>query len=86
MGANAAVKAYGQVGRLEELLAIELIHASEALRYREAEPGRQLQRELEAFRAAVPPLQGDENLHDKLAAARAFLRNRPAPVESLPAL
>lgn len=74
MGANAAVKAVKVAELLQKLLGIELLHAAEALRYREpGKTGMVLRDLLSDFRTHCPPLLADRILSNDFKEAVYFL-------------
>ena len=74
MGANAAVKCWKVLDNVKSLLAIELMAASEAVRYREPlKTSEPLQKFIAAFREEVPLLTGDRFFGEDMKAARNFL-------------
>jgi histidine ammonia-lyase len=73
MGANAATKCYKVMENCYQILAIEMLNASQALGFRQAPPNAFLQDFLMAFRAQVPFVDQDRILHNDLIAARDFL-------------
>lgn len=74
MGANGAVKAYQVLNNLRNILAIELITASQALWFRSPlKTGSALQTMVEAFREIVPPVEHDRVLSTDIAKAAAFI-------------
>ncbi|MCB9234610.1 MAG: histidine ammonia-lyase [Bacteroidia bacterium] len=77
MGANAAVKGYEVILNLQSLLGIELLAASQALKFREPlQTSPRLQEVLDEFRQEVPFIQHDIIMQPAMQAAAAFL-NRP---------
>jgi histidine ammonia-lyase len=75
MGMTAAVKLRGIVDNGEYVAAIELLAASQALRYREPfESGPQIRRVLETIRAIAPPLAEDRPLSRDMEAVAAAIR------------
>jgi len=80
MGANAAVQLHELLPEVQQVLAIELLIASQALMFREqSAPGAQLspqqQSLLDAFRAEVPPSSVDVYMSPLMAAATRFVGN-----------
>jgi len=76
MGANGAVKAYQVLNNLRNILAIELIAASQALGFRSPlKTGSSLQAMIEAFREVVPPVDQDRILQTDIAKAAEFIDN-----------
>ncbi|MDF7811156.1 histidine ammonia-lyase [Hymenobacter sp. YC55] len=75
MGANAATKALRVVGNVEQILAIELLTAVQALAFRRpARTSEALEQVLTAFRAKVNFVSRDRVLYPDLQAAVAFVR------------
>ena len=71
MAAASALKARAAVGRLRQVIAIELLLATQALDYRAPlTPGRGSVAARDAVRRAIPPLGGDRYLKADLDAAR----------------
>ncbi|WP_161891106.1 HAL/PAL/TAL family ammonia-lyase [Pontibacter russatus] len=78
MGANAATKLYQVVENVERVLAIELLHAAQALDFRR--PLRSspvLEKLVAAYREKVPFMATDRMLHHDVKASIAFLREYP---------
>jgi histidine ammonia-lyase len=75
MGMTAATKLRTIVENAEYMVAIELLAAAEALRYREPfEPGPQIRRVLEVVRSIAPPLAEDRPLSGDIEATAAAIR------------
>ena len=75
MGMTAATKLRGIVENGEYIMAIELLAASQALRYREPfESGPQIRRVLEAIRAIAPPMAEDRPLSRDMESVAAAIR------------
>jgi histidine ammonia-lyase len=75
MGMTAATKLRAIVGNAEYMVAIELLAAAEALRYRQAfEPGTQIRRVVEVVRSIAPPLEEDRPLARDIEATAAAIR------------
>jgi len=75
MGMTAATKLRAIVGNAEYMVAIELLAAAEALRYREPfEPGPEIRRVVEVIRSMVPPLEEDRPLSRDIEATAAAIR------------
>ena len=78
MGANAAVKSYKMLANLRRVLAIELIHASQGLYFRQPfKSSPYLEDILHDFRAEVPFIDNDRPLHLDLNKAEHFLKHYP---------
>ena len=75
MGANAAVQAFEIVDNVEQILAIELMNASQALFYRKEKTSPFLQSFLKAFRDEVPKVCEDRTLHQDIQNALSFLKS-----------
>lgn len=74
MGANSAVKCFQILNNLRNLLAIELLTASQALWFRSPlKTGSELQKMVEAFREVVPPVEEDRILQVDIARAAQFI-------------
>ncbi len=74
MGANAAVKCLQVLENITTLLGIELLHASQAMWFREpSKTSPLLEKVLADFRVQVPLLQKDRMLQPDIAAARRFI-------------
>jgi histidine ammonia-lyase len=75
MGMTAATKLRAIVENGEYMVAIELLAAAEALRYREPfEPGPRIRRVVEVVRSIVPPLEEDRPLARDIEATAAAIR------------
>ena len=75
MGMTAATKLRTIVENGEYMVAIELLAAAEALRYREPfEPGPQIRRVVEVVRSLAPPLEEDRPLAGDIEATAAAIR------------
>ena len=75
MGMTAATKLRAIVENGEYMVAIELLAAAEALRYREPfEPGPQIRRVVEVVRSIAPPLAEDRPLSRDIEATAAGIR------------
>ena len=75
MGANAATQAVQIVENVEQILAIELINASQALFFRTLKTAPFLEKFITAFREAVPKLTKDRVLHKDLQKSLEFLKS-----------
>lgn len=75
MGANAAVQAFEIIDNVEQILAIELMNASQALFYRKEKTSPFLESFLKAFRDEVPKVSEDRILHEDLQNALSFLKS-----------
>ena len=77
MGANAATKTYKIVKNVYSILAIELLTASQALEFRRPlRTSPELELFVENFRIHIPVIENDRVLHDDIAAAEEFVKNR----------
>jgi histidine ammonia-lyase len=75
MGATAALKAREVLAHAQQVVAIELVVAAQALDLRRPlEPGRGTRAAQAAVRARVPHLAGDRPVHPDLAAGLALVR------------
>jgi histidine ammonia-lyase len=75
MGMTAATKLRGIVENAEYMVAIELLAAAEALRYRQPfEPGPKIRRVVEVVRSIAPPLEEDRPLAGDVEATAAAIR------------
>lgn len=84
MGANAATQCKRVVDNLYRILAIELMNASQALKFREpAQTSAFLASFLSAYRQEVPFVEEDRVLADDMAASEAFLRTLQVETEIL---
>lgn len=78
MGANAATKAYKVVNNLYEILAIELMTATQALDLRRPlKSSPKIEDLVNNFRKVVPFIEEDRILHNDMAAATEFLKTNP---------
>jgi histidine ammonia-lyase len=76
MGATAALKARQVLGHVQQVVAIELVVAAQALDVRRPlEPGRGTRAARAAVRARVPPLSADRPVHPDLAAGLTLVRD-----------
>jgi len=84
MGANAATQCKSVVDNLYRILAIELMNASQALKFREPQQTSEfLSSFLTAFRQEVPFVEADRILSEDMAASEAFLRGLQIETEML---
>jgi histidine ammonia-lyase len=75
MGMTAATKLRGIVENAEYMVAIELLAAAEALRYRDPfEPGPEIRCVVEVVRSIAPPLEEDRPLSRDIEATAAAIR------------
>ena len=75
MGANAAIQANEIVENTEQVLAIELLNASQALWYRKEKTSVYLENILSSYRELVPKVSDDRILHYDIQLSVDFLRN-----------
>jgi histidine ammonia-lyase len=75
MGANAAIQAYEIIENTEQILAIELMNASQALFFREEKTSDFLQDILSSYRKIVPKVTEDRILHNDIELSVSFVRN-----------
>lgn len=75
MGANSATQALQVVENVEQILAIELINASQALFFRSNKTSNFLEIFLKEFRKDVPKLNIDRVLHDDMTKSLNFLKS-----------
>lgn len=75
MGANAATQALQIIENVEQILAIELLNASQALFYRDDKTSEFLESFLKVYRKRVPKLEGDRILHDDIKESLDFIRS-----------
>ena len=73
MGGNAATQCFDVVKNLYSILAIELIHASQSLSFRDKKTSPFLEAFLESFRTEVPTIDQDRFLHADIELAKNFL-------------
>ena len=75
MGANSATKLYRVVNNLYSILAIELMTAAQALRFRRPlKTSPLLESFVDTFRQYVPFIEDDRVLHDDIKKAEEFLK------------
>ena len=75
MGANSATQALQVVENVEQILAIELINASQALFFRSNKTSNFLEIFLKEFRKDVPKLNIDRFLHNDMIKSLNFLKS-----------
>jgi histidine ammonia-lyase len=75
MGANAATQAVQIVENVKQILAIELINASQALFFRSHKTAPFLEKFITAFREAVPKVTKDRIFHKDLQKSLEFLKS-----------
>ncbi len=74
MGANAATKTKKIVDNVETILAIELMNASQALKFRDPlKTSPFLQSFVETFRTEVPFIEDDKVMHDEIMKSKNFI-------------
>jgi histidine ammonia-lyase len=79
MGANAATKTLRIIQNLENILAVELLSACQALEFRRpARSSASIEKMMELFRGKVPFIQTDTILFPLIRSAAEFIRtHRP---------
>ena len=76
MGANAATKTYQVTRNVEQVLAIELLNAAQAVEFqRPGSTSQPLETLLKAFRAKIPFMKQDRWLHKDMVASQHFLQS-----------
>lgn len=75
MGANAATKAWKVLDNLETVLAIELISASQALKFRAGSSSDFIENILEGFRQEVPFIESDRIISKDIQMAKNYIEN-----------
>jgi histidine ammonia-lyase len=75
MGANAATQAYQIVNNVEQILAIELLNASQAISFRTKETSPFLKSFVEMFQKDIPPVETDRALYKDMQKAVMFLKH-----------
>jgi len=76
MGANAATKTLRIIQNLENILAVELLSACQALEFRRpARSSGSIEKMMELFRKKVPFIQNDMILYPLIRSAADFIRN-----------
>jgi len=76
MGANAAVQAYEVVTNLQQILAIELMTASQAFEFRRPKKtSEKLENLYHTFRKEIPFIEKDIYMHPMLIASNNFITN-----------
>ena len=75
MGANAATQAYQIVNNVEQILAIELLNASQAISFRTKETSPFLKSFVEMFQKDIPPVETDRALYKDMQKAVTFLKH-----------
>ncbi|GCD76805.1 histidine ammonia-lyase [Thermaurantimonas aggregans] len=83
MGANAVNKLHDVLDLTEKVLAIELLHASQALYFRKGKLNASLEEFLSLFRDTVPVLENDRELHNDIEAAIQFVKNLPVSFDAI---
>ena len=80
MGANAATKAMMVLENLEQILAIELITAAQALEFRRPlKTSTYLENLILAYRQTVPHQTGDRYMHPEMKSTLSFMRSHQLP-------
>jgi histidine ammonia-lyase len=81
MGANAALKAYRIVNNVYSILAIELMTAAQALRFRRPQKtSPYLEKMMDTFGQFVPFIEDDRILHNDIKNAEKFLKDLDLPL------
>ncbi|RMG79403.1 MAG: histidine ammonia-lyase [Bacteroidetes bacterium] len=76
MGANAATKTLKVLNNLESVLAIELLHAAQALEFRRPlKTSETLERLVADYRKFVPFIENDTFMHPYIEQSKKFIRN-----------
>lgn len=83
MGANAVNKLHDVIDLAEKVLAMELLHASQALYFRKGKLNASLEEFLALFRDSVPVIENDRELHNDIEAAIQFVRKLPVSFAAL---
>ena len=79
MGANAATKLYKVVENTYQILAIELINASQALKFRRPlKTSSHLEELIRNFRQQVPLIEEDRILHTDIVKAVHYIKTQKA--------
>ncbi len=79
MGANAATKLYKVVENTYQIIAIELINASQALKFRRPlKTSSHLEELIRNFRQQVPLIEEDRILHVDIVKSVHFIKTRRA--------
>jgi len=77
MGANAATKLYRVLENVEQLVAIELLTAAQALEFRRPlQSSERVEGVYQSFRSSVPMVKDDMEMHVLMRKAKAFILNR----------
>ncbi len=78
MGSNAATKLVRVIDNCEEVLAIELFNAAQALDFRHQTSGKKSSEEIEgifdAYRKVVPFIGDDQYMHPLIMKSIEFIR------------
>ncbi len=74
MGANAGLKTFRVLKNLEEIIAIELFTASQAMSFRDQKTSPFLEEIVKEYREVVPILERDRNLHEDLKKTVNYIR------------
>jgi len=84
MGANAATKTKKIIDNIETILAIELLNASQALKFREPlKTSPFLDKILQLFREEVPFIENDKVFYEEIEKSIAFIQNLQIETEEL---
>ncbi len=75
MGANAATKCLRIIRNLEEIFAIEIFNAAQALEFRRPlKSSTQIEKTLSQYREQVPFIENDTTMYDKIHQSISFVR------------
>lgn len=83
MGANAVNKLLEVIDLAEKVLAMELIHASQAMYFRKGKLNATLEEFLSLYREHVPIIEYDRELYNDIEASVQFLRSLPVSYEAI---
>ncbi len=83
MGANSATKLYRIIKNVERILAVELMNASQALKFRDGKSSPFIQSFLSTFREIVPFVENDRTLYLDLQQAVNFVESLEVDAEIL---
>ena len=83
MGANAAVKAYKVLKNVQQVIAIELLTAIQALEFRRPlKSSNVIEGVVRDFRKKVSTMNADRVLRDDMILALRFIQNTKPPIET----
>jgi len=83
MGANSATKLYRVMNNVEQILAIELYNAAQAIGFRKAKTSPFLEGFVEMYRGEVSFVENDRYMHTDMVASVEFLRGIEIDAEIL---